>query len=80
LRGQQALASRLRQLPGSGNLACEFEASADQCARGAEARGIRMMGIDRSTVASESGVPLRSTGFVVDELTRTDDDLVEKRV
>jgi hypothetical protein len=36
------------------------------------------MRLNRSTVAGERVIPLRSTCFVVNKLTRADDDLIEE--
>jgi hypothetical protein len=78
--GEQYLACGIPQLASPAAVLCEFITGTEQRPRGAEACGIGMVRFDGSTVARERSVPLRSAGFVVNELTGADDDLVDEGV
>jgi len=76
--GKQPLAGVVAKLARSRGVAREFKAGAKQRACGAEARGIGIMWVNRSTVASQRDVPLRSASLVVNEPTGANDDLMEE--
>lgn len=78
LGGEKLLARGLAQLAGARCVAGELEARTEQRPRGAEARGIRVFGVDRAPVGGERGVVSRSARVVLDKLEGSDDDAVKE--
>ena len=62
----------------SWEVASEFKAGAEQRSCGTEARGIGIMWFNRSPVAIERDVSLRSARLVVNELPRANDNLMQE--
>ena len=75
---KQSLACGIPQHARTGGVARELKAGAEQRSCGTEARGIGIMWFNRSPVAIERDASLRSANFIVNELPRADDNLMQK--
>jgi hypothetical protein len=78
--GKEPLAGGIAKFTSSGAIPGKIKAGAEQRSCGAKSRGIRMIWVDRLTVAGERGVPLRSASLFVDEPACADDYLMKQFV
>ena len=74
---EQARAGEIAKLMRFGDIAGQLEARAQKGAGGTEAHGIRIMGIDGSTVPVKRREITRSISLVVEDFASAGDDAIE---
>lgn len=80
LQREQVLARHLAKLPRLRDIAGQLEASPQQRAGGAEARGVRIVRIDGPSVRRQRRIVARSAGVIFDQVKGAADDGAQKRM